>query len=129
MPDNKIKNVEDRKYNIFTSSQVNNFLKSEQIINRTQPQNPDLQQHDPTNDDILTPNMSMSTNNKVSPNSRVNVETPNKIESYINTYNDLHSTQKNTINKINSNKKPNKIINNNNEHNTISNNVVKMLTW
>ena len=67
----------------------------------------------------------MSTNNKFSPNLKVDVINYNKIESYVNTYNDIHSTQKNTIKKINSNKKPNKIINNNNEHNTTSTNVVK----
>ena len=27
LPDNKINNVDDRKYNLFTNSQVNNFLK------------------------------------------------------------------------------------------------------
>ena len=90
---------------------MNNFLKSEQIINSTQPKNQDLQQHNPTNDDILTPNMSMSTNNKISPNSTVDIVNPNTI-------------QKDTINQINNNKKQNNIINNNSEHNTTSNNIV-----
>ena len=131
-----IEYVEDRKSNIFISSQVNNFITSNPIINHIQSskinikyntaqQNQDLQQHDLTNDDNLIPNISMSTNSKFSPNSKVDVVNPNKIESYVNTYNDIHSTQKNTIKKINSNKKPNKIINNNNEHNTTSTNEVK----
>ena len=54
----------------------------------------------------------MSTNNKISPNSTVDIVNPNTI-------------QKNTINQINNNKKQYKIINNNGEHNTTSNNVVK----
>ena len=36
-PENKIKYVEDRKSNIFTSSQVNNFLPSNPTLNHTQP--------------------------------------------------------------------------------------------
>ena len=66
----------------------------------------------------------MSTNNKFSTNSKVDVVNPNKIESYVDTYNDIHSNQKKTTTKINNNNTQNKIRNNNNEHNNTSTNVV-----
>ena len=60
----------------------------------------------------------------MSTNSKVDVINPHNIESYVDTYNDIHSTQKKTTTKINNNNTQNKIRNNNNEHNNTSTNVV-----
>ena len=54
LPDNNITNVDDGKYSIFTTSQVNNFLKPEHTVNIIQTNTQNLQQHDKTNDEILT---------------------------------------------------------------------------
>ena len=114
LPDNNITNVDDGKYNLFTTSQANNFLKPEHTGNKAHIITQDLQQQYKPNDEILIQNTSINANNTISPNSRVDIVNTNTI-------------QKNTINQINNKKKKYNIINKNSEHNTTSNNVVKIV--
>ena len=88
--------------------------------NTTQ-QNQNIQQHYLNKDDKLLSNISIST---ISTDSNVDVINPHNIESYVDKYNNIHSTQKKTTTKINNNNTQNKIRNNNNEHNNTSTNVV-----
>ena len=114
---------------------MNNFFTCNPTLNHTLPSNTDkdyntteqnqnIQQHYLNKDDKLLSNISISTNDKFSTDSKVDVINPHNIESYVDKYNNIHSTQKKTISKINNNNTQNKIRNNNNEHNTTSTSVV-----
>ena len=95
LPDNNITNVNDGKYNLFTTSQVSNFLKPKHNINKKISNTQYLQQQDKPNNEILTQNTSIKANNIISPNSRVDIV-------------NLNTIQKNSINHINNNKNNNK---------------------
>ena len=114
LPDNNITNVNDGKYNLFTTSQVSNFLKPEHAINKKNTNTQHLQQQYKPNKEILTQNTSIKANNIISPDSRVDIFNTNTI-------------QRNTTNHINNNKIKNNIINKKIEHNITSNKVVKVI--
>ena len=76
LPDDNITNVDDDKHNLFTTSQVSNFLKPNQTINDKKSNTQYLQQQNNQNN---------------SPNSRVDIVNTNTI-------------QRNTTNHINNNK-------------------------
>ena len=110
-PKSKIEYVEDCKSNIFSSSQVNNFLADHPTIKHTissykdnvynsAHQKHNIQQPTLHKGDKTLSNIVISTNNKISTDSKVEVINHHNIELSIDNYNSIQSTQKKSINQI-----------------------------
>ena len=140
----KIEYVEDCNSNIFSSSQVNNFLTVNPTINHTIPShkkkvnksthlNNNIQHHILDTSDKILSNIAIGTKNKMSTDSKVDNINQNKvinhqnIDAYIDKNNTIQSSQKKAITTNKNNTPQNKKVNNKSEHDTTSTNLVNIV--